>query len=129
VLQCLRWSDTSKLGTIWCPSAEENIEKTPKQKNLQGDVTAPQQSAVDNKRFFYSAKKELALMPQHRIHQQAVLTMRKKPFCCTGDYFWKKDHPRNFTVACSMCKLLCHEYCLKICELTKDNLCEQCAHK
>jgi hypothetical protein len=57
VLQCLRWSNTSKLGTIWCPSAEENIEKTPKQKNLQGDVTAPQQSAVDNKRFFIAPKK------------------------------------------------------------------------
>jgi hypothetical protein len=85
-------------GTICCPSAEENIVKTPKQKKTTRR---------------YSSTSPI---------RQAVLTT-EKTVCCAGDYCWKKDHPRNFTAACSMCKLLCHEYYSKICELIKDKLC------
>jgi len=53
----------------------------------------------------------------------------QESFCCAGEYCWKKDNPKNFTVECSDCKLMCHEYCSKINNSTNSRTCEQCAHK
>jgi hypothetical protein len=85
-------------------SSEENIDKTAKKRKMQ-------------------------LMPQHPIHQQVVLMRRTKKFFCATVYYWKKDHLRKFTVTYSICKLLLHKYCSKVCEMTNAKLCEQCAHK
>jgi hypothetical protein len=47
-------------GIIWCPSREENIDKTTKKKIYKEmqDAAAPQQSAVHNKQFFLIAPKK-----------------------------------------------------------------------
>jgi len=105
-----------KAGTLWCPSAEGNIE-TSKQKGQQED------SAVCQQFFFHSTEKEIAIEASGSSTSISTgndtgMNITETSFCCAGDYCWKEDNPRNFTVTSTMCNLLCHEYCSKVSEVT-----------
>ncbi len=111
-------------GTICCPTTEPDakVQSTPKQQN-----TARRRSTTST---VSSTRQSILLDSTEKdIVSSNSAVNNEESFCCSGEYCWKKDDPKNFTVKCSVCNLMCHEYCSKLNDSTKYSSCDQCAHK
>ena len=122
-----------KAGTIWCPSSQENVvANTPKKSNKMPHRSSSSSSNVMHTKrtiLMSSSEKELSNCSDSDNEDYDTCLSEQKTFCCAGDYCWKEDSPKNFTVTCSLCGGKCHEHCTTKNQDTGAMNCDRCVRE
>jgi hypothetical protein len=122
-----------KAGTIWCPLSQENVvANTPKKSNkMPRRSSSSSSNVVQTKRtiLMSSSEKELSNCSDSDNEDYDTCLSEQKTFCCAGDYCWKEDLPKNFTVTCSLCGGKCHEHCTTKNQDTGAMNCDRCVRE
>jgi hypothetical protein len=96
-----------KADTIWCPSSQENVvANTPKKSNKMPRHSSSSSSNIMHTKqtiLMSSSEKDLSNCSDSDNEDYDTCLSEQKTFCCAGDYCWKEDSPKNFTVTCSLC--------------------------
>ena len=122
-----------KAATIRCPLPQENVvANTLKKSNkMPRHGSSSSSNVMHTKRtvLMSSSEKELSNCSDSDNKDYDTCLSEQKTFCCAGDYCWKEDLPKNFTVTCSLCGGKCHEHCTTKNQDTGAMNCDRCVRE
>ncbi len=122
-----------KGGTIWCPSSQEHVvANTPKNSNKMPHRSSSSSSNVMHTKrtiIMSSIEKDLSNCSNSDNEDYDTCLSEQKTFCSAGNYCWKEDSPKSFTVTCSLCGGKCHERCTTHNQDTGAINCDRCVRE